>query len=133
MVGQFLLQGPYWPLLELQARWIVGGLSGPCRPDSGAMRAVMATPRPHLESHHVLGLLLAEEQGVSPDPRAWPELAEQLVFGPMLPARYRLDGPGSPAGRRRRFAPRSPPPRGLRSGPRTSRPCAASAWRRSLT
>ena len=28
VVGQFLLQGPYWPLLELQARWIVGSLVG---------------------------------------------------------------------------------------------------------
>ena len=96
VVGQFLLQGPYWPLLELQARWIVGGLVGTVPvPTPAAMRAVMATPRPHLESHHVLGLQLAEEQGVSPDPRAWPELAEELVFGPMLPARYRLEGPGA--------------------------------------
>ena len=55
----------------------------------------MATPRPLIESHHVLGLLLAEEQGVSPDPLAWPELAEALLFGPMLPARYRLSGPGA--------------------------------------
>jgi hypothetical protein len=28
VVGQFALQGPYFPLLELQARWIVGAWSG---------------------------------------------------------------------------------------------------------
>ena len=96
VVGQFLLQGPYWPLLELQARWIMGVFSGAVpSPDPQRMRAQMATPRPAVESHHVLGLLLAEEQGVNPDPLAWPGLAEPLLFGPMLPARYRLSGPGA--------------------------------------
>ena len=28
VVGEFALQGPYFPLLELQARWIVGAWSG---------------------------------------------------------------------------------------------------------
>ena len=28
MIGQFLAQGPYFPLLELQARWIVAVWSG---------------------------------------------------------------------------------------------------------
>ena len=96
VIGQFLLQGPYWPLLELQARWIMGVFSSAVPyPGAQRVRAVMATPRPPLESHHVLGLLLAEEQGVSPDPLAWPDLAEPLLFGPMLPARYRLSGPGA--------------------------------------
>ena len=45
VVGQFLLQGPYWPLLELQARWIVGGLVGTVPvPTPAEMRAVMADP-----------------------------------------------------------------------------------------
>ena len=35
--------------------------------------------------------------GVTPDLDAWPDLAEALVFGPMLPPRYRLDGPGRTA------------------------------------
>lgn len=33
--------------------------------------------------------------GVAPDLAARPDLAEPLIFGPMLPVRYRLDGPGS--------------------------------------
>ena len=34
---------------------------------------------------------------MAPDVRARPDLAEPLLFGPMLPPRYRLDGPGANA------------------------------------
>jgi dimethylaniline monooxygenase (N-oxide forming) len=96
VIGQFLAQGPYWPLLELQARWIIAAWSGASAlPDQERMREVISAPRPILESHNALALALSEEMGVSPDPAAWPELAEPLLFGPMLPARYRLSGPGA--------------------------------------
>jgi NADPH-dependent 2,4-dienoyl-CoA reductase/sulfur reductase-like enzyme len=98
VIGQFLLQGPYWPLLELQARWIVAVWSGAVSaPGERRMREAIATPRPYLESHDTLALLLSEELGVAPDPAEWPELAEPLLLGPMLPARYRLRGPGARA------------------------------------
>jgi cation diffusion facilitator CzcD-associated flavoprotein CzcO len=98
VIGQFLLQGPYWPLLELQARWIVAVWSGAApAPGKRRMQEVIATPRPSLESHDTLALLLSEELGVAPDPVEWPELAEPLLLGPMLPARYRLCGPGAHA------------------------------------
>ncbi len=98
VVGQFLAQGPYWPLLELQARWIMSSWSGASTlPSAARMRATIATRRPILESHNALALALSEEMGVAPDPVAWPELAEPLLFGPMLPARYRLSGPGARA------------------------------------
>jgi dimethylaniline monooxygenase (N-oxide forming) len=98
VVGQFLLQGPYFPLLELQARWIVGLWAGdvsPTRPE--AMRLALAQPRPPVDAHHVLAATLAEQIGVAPDLRARLDLAEPLLFGPMLPPRYRLDGPGARA------------------------------------
>lgn len=96
VIGQFALQGPYFPLLELQARWIVNTWSGaaPARDDRAA-RASVASPTPAIESHNVLAIALAEAAGVAPDVRAHPDLAEALLFGPMLPPRYRLDGPGS--------------------------------------
>jgi hypothetical protein len=94
VVGQFLAQGPYWPLLELQARWIMSIWSGA---NSLPSAAAIATRRPILESHNALALVLSEEMGVAPDPSAWPELTEPLLFGPMLPARYRLSGPGARA------------------------------------
>jgi cation diffusion facilitator CzcD-associated flavoprotein CzcO len=98
VIGQFLVQGPYWPLLELQARWIFSVWSGALAlPEPQHMREAIVTPRPILESHNALALMLSEESGVSPDPLAWPALSEPLLFGPMLPARYRLSGPGARA------------------------------------
>ncbi len=96
VIGQFLLQGPYFPLLELQARWIVAVLAGTVTaPDAERMRRTMAEPRPPLEAHNALATTLAEASGVAPDLLARPELTEPLLFGPMLPLRYRLDGPGA--------------------------------------
>lgn len=96
VVGQFLLQGPYLPLLELQARLVVGTWSGAVPvPDEALMRASVAQPAPAVDLHHLLALQLADAAGVSPDLAARPDLAEPLLLGPMLPARYRLDGPGA--------------------------------------
>jgi hypothetical protein len=96
VIGQFALQGPYFPLLELQARWIVNSWSGVGpEPDPRAARASVDTPPPPIDSHNVLALTLADAAGLAPDVRARPDLAEPLLFGPMLPSRYRLDGPGA--------------------------------------
>jgi dimethylaniline monooxygenase (N-oxide forming) len=96
VIGQFLAQGPYFPLLELQARWIAAVWSGEVAlPAGSAMRQVIAQPRPPLDAHNALALTLSEELGVAPEPLDWPELSEALVFGPLLPPRYRLSGPGS--------------------------------------
>jgi hypothetical protein len=96
VIGQFLAQGPYFPLLELQARWIAAVWSGEVAlPDDALMRRGIAQPRPSLDAHNALALTLAEEFGVAPEPTDWPELCEPLLFGPMLPPRYRLSGPGA--------------------------------------
>ncbi|MDQ1672691.1 MAG: hypothetical protein QOC98_1253, partial [Frankiaceae bacterium] len=96
VLGQFALQGPYFPLLELQARWAVGVWSGTVpAPPHDAMTASIRTPAPPIDSHHVLALALAEQAGVTPEIAGRPELAELLLNGPMLPVRYRLDGPGA--------------------------------------
>ena len=93
MVGQFPLQGPYFPLLELQARWITGVWSGQVpAPSAAMMRTGVAAP-PAIDSHNVLALELAEQSGVAPALHEHGELTEALLFGPMLPARYRLNGP----------------------------------------
>jgi dimethylaniline monooxygenase (N-oxide forming) len=96
VIGQFLAQGPYFPLLELQARWIVGTWTGEVAlPDDATMRAAIAQGQPPLDAHNALALTLAEELGVAPDPEVWPELSEALIFGPLLPPRYHLSGPGA--------------------------------------
>jgi dimethylaniline monooxygenase (N-oxide forming) len=94
VVGQFLAQGPYFPLLELQARWIVAVWSG----DVALPDEMRAAEPPPLDAHNALALSLSEELGVAPDP-----LDESLLFGPMLPPRYRLLGPGAQAEARARF------------------------------
>ncbi len=96
VIGQFLAQGPYFPLLELQARWIVATWTGQVTlPDEAKMRATIAQGQPPLDPHHSLAVTLAEELGVAPSVEDWPELSEALIFGPLLPPRYRLSGPGA--------------------------------------
>ena len=73
-------------------------------PDPAWMRRAMSEPAPPLEVHNALAATLAEELGVAPDLLARPELAEPLLFGPMLPPRYRLDGPGAQSGAAAAFA-----------------------------
>jgi dimethylaniline monooxygenase (N-oxide forming) len=142
VVGQFLALGPYFPLLELQARWIVATWAGEVpAPDAAVMRAAMAEPRPPVDLHNMLATTLADASGVTPDLLARPELTEPLLFGPMLPPRYRLDGPGAQAGAARRFeaqlaaSPRAPVTpadvetlRRLGLGPEAD-VVAAQAWR----
>ena len=95
VVGQFLLQGPYFPLLELQARWIVALWAGHVAPpDEQRMRDALIEPPP-TDVHNALAATLAAELGAAPDLLARPELVEPLLFGPLLPPRYRLDGPGA--------------------------------------
>ena len=105
VIGQFLAQGPYFPLLELQARWIAAVWSGAVAlPGETVMRRAVAQPRPPLDAHNALALTLSEELGVAPEPVDWQDLCEPLLFGPMLPPRYRLSGPGAVPNARLAFA-----------------------------
>jgi cation diffusion facilitator CzcD-associated flavoprotein CzcO len=104
LVGQFFAQGPYFPLLELQARWVVAIWSGDVAPpDPETMRAALM-PAPPLDAHNAFATTIAQELGVAPDLLARPQLTEALLFGPMLPPRYRFDGPGAQPEAPRRFA-----------------------------
>ncbi len=95
-LGLFPTTGPYFPLLELQARWLVGLFSGAISmPAAATMRKSVAADPPVSDSHDALALMLSESVGVAPDLRGRPELLEPLLFGPMVPARYRFDGPGA--------------------------------------
>jgi len=95
-VGQYATSGPYFPLLELQARWIVNLWSGAVEPpEESGMRATIAEAPPPLDSHDALAVALSEASLTTPDLDRHPKLFEALLFGPMLPPRYRLDGPGA--------------------------------------
>jgi dimethylaniline monooxygenase (N-oxide forming) len=96
VIGQYATSGPYFPMLELQARWIVNVWSGAIdAPEEAEMRASVAEDPLPLESHDALAFAFSEASGVAPDVHAHPELFDPLVFGPMLPPRYRLNGPGA--------------------------------------
>ena len=99
--------GPYFPPIELQARWIAYTWSGAVpKPSADEMTASIAACRarratPRKERMNVVALQFARAAGVEPSLERWPELAAPLLFGPLSPASFRLDGrdalPDAPA------------------------------------
>lgn len=98
-LGLFDQVGPFFPVLELQARWLAYTWSGVApAPNMAAMRAGLATCRarrggPQTVPMHAMALLFARNAGVEPDPDQWPELRRALLLGPLSPASFRLVGP----------------------------------------
>ncbi len=100
-LGQYEVVGPYYPVLESQARWIAYVWSG-VRPEPSlevmeenlaAYRALRGTPQPR--PMHAMAVLFAREAGVEPELHKWPDLARALLFGPLSPISFRLSGPDS--------------------------------------
>ena len=98
-IGLYSLIGPYFPVLELQARWLAYLWAG-LRPmpsveimqeGVAAARARRAGPRDI--PMHALAVLFASRAGVEPRPADWPALERALWFGPLSPASFRLIGP----------------------------------------
>jgi dimethylaniline monooxygenase (N-oxide forming) len=91
--------GPYFPPLELQARWITYVWSGirpfPTRSQMNAGIAAYRDARgtSQLRAMHLMTLLFAREAGVEPDLKTWPQLAPALLFGPLSAISFRLSGP----------------------------------------
>jgi cation diffusion facilitator CzcD-associated flavoprotein CzcO len=98
-LGLFDQVGPYFPVLELQARWLAYAWSGVVPlPGAAAMRAGLAASHarrggPPAVPMHAMALLFARNAGVEPDPELWPEIRRALLFGPLSPASFRLVGP----------------------------------------
>ena len=101
LLGQFLLIGPQIPTVELQARWVAAVWSGTLTaPAAERMRAGIAEHRVTREAmpfdmYPQLAAMLAAELGAEPDVSKHPELAHGLLFGPLAPARWLLEGPGA--------------------------------------
>jgi cation diffusion facilitator CzcD-associated flavoprotein CzcO len=97
-VGLYSLIGPYFPVLELQARWLSylwAGLRPP--PPVAALREGVALAHarrggPCDIPMHALAVLFASHAGVEPRPSEWPALERALWFGPLSPASFRLVG-----------------------------------------
>ena len=98
-VGLYSLIGPYFPVLELQARWLTYLWAGLCpMPSHESMRAGVGLAKsrrggPRDIPMHALATLFANNAGVEPRPAAWPALERALWFGPLSPASFRLVGP----------------------------------------
>jgi len=90
--------GPYFPPLELQARWITYVWKGIVPPPSrdqmkaGIARYRKARGKSQLQAMHLLALLFAREANVEPDLKQWPQLARALLFGPLSAISFRLNG-----------------------------------------
>lgn len=98
-VGLYDQVGPLLPVLELQARWIAytfaGVVSAPTRKEmlEGLARCRAARGGPPNVLMHQMAMLFARNAGVEPDPARWPELQRALLFGPLSPMSFRLQGP----------------------------------------
>jgi hypothetical protein len=94
--GLFQVTGPYFPPIELQARWIAYAWSDAGRfPSDMEMRRGIAECRSnHEEKVHMpsLTLAFARGAGVEPDLSRWPALERSLLHGPLLPISFRLQG-----------------------------------------
>jgi dimethylaniline monooxygenase (N-oxide forming) len=99
-IGQYILIGPYVPCVELQARWIAMVWSGVRElPPRERMRRGIEAWRDMRQMTSTLFLpplavALSQEAGVAPDLAARPEITRHLLFGPLAPAQFRLDGHG---------------------------------------
>ena len=102
-IGQFQLTGPYFPVLELQARWIAMVLAGQRASVEPSQMAEQIRQFREMRKHeapllyHEVAVEVAIAAGLEPDIEDFPELAAGLVFGPIIPAQFRLSGHGSHA------------------------------------
>lgn len=109
-VGLFELIGPYYPVLELQARWVAYTLSGSRAAASrDELEAGITAYRarrggPQTMPNHVAALLFSRAAGVEPELERWPDLARPLMFGPLTPVSFRMSGRDSLPDAPQRFA-----------------------------
>jgi hypothetical protein len=97
-LGMMELQGPYFPVLELQARWIAYSWAGhvPVVPrqqmEAGIAAYQARRGGPRMVPMHSVAVMFARAAGVEPDLQQWPQLANALLFGPLSPVSFRLNG-----------------------------------------
>ena len=97
-LGMIPQTGPYFPVLELQARWLAYAWGGARTPSRGHMAEALAEYRaarsgPLIQPMHAMAMRFARLAGVDADPSDWRGLARALLFGPLTAASFRLAGP----------------------------------------
>ncbi len=97
-VGMWDQSGGYFVPLELQARWIAYTWGGaiPATSEAAQRSAVDAYRSRRGMSQrtrmNLAALTFARAAGVEPDLRNWPKLHRALLFGPLTPSCFRLEG-----------------------------------------
>jgi dimethylaniline monooxygenase (N-oxide forming) len=109
-MGMWDQSGGYFVPLELQARWIAytwGGIVTPPS-ESDQRRAIEAYRLRRGQSQktrmNLVAVTFARAAGVEPVPDNWPELYRALLFGPLAPSCFRLEGPDALPDAPARFA-----------------------------
>jgi hypothetical protein len=98
-VGMWDQSGGYFVPLELQARWIAYAWAGVVAPpsESAQRRAIDVCRHRRGRSQktrmNLVALTFAYAAGVEPVLANWPDLRRALLFGPLAPSSFRLDGP----------------------------------------
>jgi dimethylaniline monooxygenase (N-oxide forming) len=109
-LGMLAVVGPYFTVLELQARWIAYTFSGAHpAPSAEELQAGVEIYRarrggPQEIPCHTAALLFARAAGVEPRLEQWPELGRGLMFGPLAPISFRMNGRDSLPDAPHRFA-----------------------------
>jgi dimethylaniline monooxygenase (N-oxide forming) len=108
-VGMWDQSGGYFVPLELQARWIAYTWGGAIAPPSETdQRLAIDTYRsrrglPQKTQMNLAAMTFARAAGVEPRLENWSQLHRALLFGPLAPSCFRLEGPDALPGAPARF------------------------------
>ncbi|OBI54840.1 NAD(P)/FAD-dependent oxidoreductase [Mycobacterium sp. E787] len=109
-IGMWDQSGGYFVPLELQARWIAYTWGGAIAPlDEDDQRRSLKEYRarrgsPQKTQMNLAAMTFARAAGVEPQLDNWPHLRRALLFGPLAPSCFRLEGPDALARAPTRFA-----------------------------
>jgi hypothetical protein len=96
-IGLYPLIGPYFPVLELQARYLAYVWSGLVAATRGQLADGVAAYRARRGGRqsqlmHMMAIRFARLAGVEPLPAETPDIARALMFGPLTATSFRLQG-----------------------------------------
>ena len=108
-VGLWDQSGGYFVPLELQARWISYAWAGRVPHRAAEQRSAIQAYRARRglsqkTRMNLAAVMFARAAGVEPDPVNWPQLHRALLFGPLAPSSFRLEGPDALPDAPARFA-----------------------------
>jgi dimethylaniline monooxygenase (N-oxide forming) len=98
-VGMWDQSGGYFVPLELQARWVAYTWGGVVpQPSETELRSAIEAYRARRGTSqksrmNLVALSFARAAGVEPNSDDWPDLRRALLFGPLAPSCFRLQGP----------------------------------------